>query len=105
MKMTGKEHNEYLRTVEEIRTVLIEAYQHRDERRDLVDGRPGWIRWEQEQATDVVNQIRARRGSYPVAFPLVERAEERAAGHINYTQKFAIGCADLVYDHFVAGVG
>lgn len=103
MTMTGAEHNEYLRTMEEVKDTLREAQKQRDRRRDIVNGLPGWIRWEQEQAADVVNRLRARLGKGPVAFPLVQRAESRAAGHVDYTPKFALYCADLVHDHFVAG--
>lgn len=103
MTMTGSEHNEYLRTFEEIKAVIVEAQQHRVERRDLVDGIPEWILFEREQAMDAVNRLRARLGKGPTVMPMVERAESRAAGHVDYTQKFALGCADLVHDHFVAG--
>jgi hypothetical protein len=101
--MTGAEHREYLRTFEEIKNALVAAQKERDVRRNLVDGQPAWIYHERARACDVVNQIRARMGKDPVATPLVVRAEMRAAGHVDYTQKFALGCADLVHDHFVAG--
>jgi hypothetical protein len=44
-----------------------------------------------------VNRIRALRDKNPISMYDVRRVEQSAAGHIDYTQKYAIGCADLVH--------
>lgn len=43
-----------------------------------------------------VNQQRTIRGRPGVDLDEVRQVEDRAAGRIDYTLKFAVGCADLV---------
>lgn len=68
----------------------------RNERGEWIDGELQWMRLEREAMVDRVNVLRARRGATPVALDAVCAKEQLASGHIDYTTKFALGCADLV---------
>lgn len=56
----------------------------------------GWVLYEREQVLAAVNALRADAGKAPVSSDQLRAAETRACGHVDYTSKFAIGCADLV---------
>lgn len=81
----------------DLRDALIRAQDERPHLQGIVrDGELEWIAYERAVMTDRVNMLRSRRGLGPVSSDVVRRAEDRAVGHVDYTQKFAIGCADLV---------
>jgi hypothetical protein len=58
--------------------------------------RADWILFEREAMTDAVNLERSRLGKSPVSIHDVEMKEQNAVGHSDYTEKFALGCAELV---------
>jgi hypothetical protein len=92
---------------EQLKRVLMQAQDERPKRADLVlisngssgDTEPvmGWVIHEWETMLTEVNRIRALRDKNPISMYDVRRVEQSAAGHIDYTQKYAIGCADLVH--------
>ncbi|MCE4026215.1 hypothetical protein LXM50_09530 [Microbacterium sp. Au-Mic1] len=87
--------------LDDLLAVLRRTQAVRDERREFVktpDGTAqlGWVLYEREQMFAAVNGLRAKAGKDPVALEKLTSAETRAAGHIDYTSKFAMGCADLV---------
>ena len=87
-----------------LREALAVAQEQRAQRPDPVDGPHGpecaWAVYEREVMLDAVNRLRAGidPGLPLVAMAEVERADQSAAGHVDYSRKFAWGCAELVLD-------
>jgi hypothetical protein len=80
---------------EDLRATLVAEQERRGQRQGWVDGELEWVLAERAAMTQRVNRIRARYGLGPVAASAVQAVEQRAAGHIDYIAKYAIGCADL----------
>jgi hypothetical protein len=82
-----------------LRAVLAAAQKERDRRPGLVDGPAGpeceWAAFERGCMHTAVNAIRADRGLPSVPMEDVERADCLAAGHSDYSLKFAFYCAEL----------
>lgn len=100
--------NDRLAVFERLRARLIEEQVLRNERRgtraSCVDslGRDIWtLEWiaaEHDAMRNLVNDLRVERG-LPLIDPRhIARAEQMAAGHSDYTKKYALYCADLVFD-------
>lgn len=86
---------------EDLQETLAAAQQERHLRQDWVE-QPGqreigWVVHERQVMTARVNLLRSRLGLPPVPMTAVAIKENLAEGHIDYTKKWAIGCADLVY--------
>ena len=81
--------------------ILVEAQTHRNERngwlpdpetgRDTLD----WILFERNTMFTAVNAERNRRGLEPISMRRFTIAESVAAGHVDYTSKFALYCAEM----------
>lgn len=56
-----------------------------------------WILYERETMLDGVNEERIKRGRTPIIMNDIIRAEKQAIGHSDYSSKFALYCAELVY--------
>lgn len=57
-----------------------------------------WIAAEHNAMRNAVNDLRVERG-LPVIFgDRIARVEQMAAGHSDYTKKYALYCADIVFD-------
>ncbi|MFE7780281.1 hypothetical protein [Streptomyces nigrescens] len=80
---------------------LVRAQEEREERPDIVDGPDGpeceWAAYERDRMHEAVNAIRAERGLPAVPVEGVVRVERIAAGHSDYSRKFAFYCAELAY--------
>lgn len=81
---------------------LVAAQGERHKRQDWVE-QPGyreigWAVHERQVMTDRVNLLRSRAGLAPVPMTAIAIKENLAMGHIDYTKKWALGCADLVID-------
>jgi hypothetical protein len=80
--------------------VLAAAQCERPDRSEWVDspiGRElGWVLHERRVMLEEVNRLRGERALPPVGVRDVERVEQSAAGHSDYSRKFAWGCAELV---------
>lgn len=83
---------------------LCAAQQHRDQRREVVEiltasgvrvSEPGWVAHERQVMWATTNALRSEQGLGPVDMAAIERAEASAAGHVDYTKKFALHCEDL----------
>lgn len=82
---------------DDLKAELAVAQDERPQRGNFPQGGElGWVRHERQVMTDLVNTLRARRGVGPVSMDAVKSKEQLAVGHIDYTTKWAIGCADLV---------
>lgn len=85
-----------------MRATLIRAQEERPNRQDLIDDyEPAWVLYERETMHAAVNQARADRGLPPVPIAAVKRVEQQAFGHFDYTKKFALYCAELVWSEQV----
>lgn len=78
-----------------------DAASERERRQDFVtlpDGRQelGWVIHERLAMWAEVNQARAERGLNPVLIEKITRAENLAAGHVDYATKFPFYCAEVV---------
>lgn len=82
-----------------LRQVLMTAQGERGQRPDLVEGEFGpeceWAVYERHVMHDAVNRLRAGQSLPPLPLADVERVEQLAAGHCDYTAKFAFYCAEL----------
>lgn len=63
-----------------------------------------WIERERKVMFDEVNLQRSKRNKSPVSLPEVVKVETMACGHIDYSSKFALYCAELVLDDSMKGV-
>lgn len=97
-----------IRVFEHLQKVLVAEQALRNERRGTkassVDslGRDiytlEWIAAEHNAMLRAVDELRAARGLPQIDRMFVARAEQMAAGHVDYTKKYALYCADLVFD-------
>lgn len=69
--------------------VLVEAQQKRD-------SDPDWVEHEMVAMVDAVNRERRTRRRDEVTRKQVEDVEIHAQGHVDYSRKFALYCAELV---------
>jgi len=81
------------RLAETFQKVLMEAQKLRPQKSKWIGDELEWIIYERKIMLDVVNAERFRRGLPAVVD--VGKAERCAMGHIDYTQKFALYCAEL----------
>lgn len=87
--------------LDSLRATLSRAQRERPQRREFIPiegggSELGWVLHEREQMLLAVNTLRAASGKEPVSIEDLLAVESRACGHVDYTTKFAIGCADLV---------
>ena len=64
-----------------------------------------WALFEQKTMLDAVNEERVARGLAPVALSLIQGVENFACGHVDYSLKFALYCAEIVLEMKVAPNG
>jgi len=87
-------------TLAAMRASLAKAMTERPQRPDLeiCDGEryPGWVFHERSAMVTAVNTIRADLGMPAVSADMVKRAEDQAAGHVDYASKFALYCTEIV---------
>ena len=56
---------------------------------------PEWVLYERETMLSLVNEQRAKDGKPPINREELLRAERTACGHVDYSRKFALYCAEL----------
>ena len=102
--MTARTYDLLRALSDSLRQELAAAQEQRAQRPDLINGPHGpecaWAVHEREVMLDAVNRLRAGidPGLPLVAMAEVERADQSAAGHVDYSRKFAWGCAEMVLD-------
>lgn len=93
----------------ELRDALTSAQEQRGEREGMSsEGLPAWIAYERAVMIDATTALLVRHG-----LPLnsrdisqaVERSEQLACGHVDYTSKWALGCAEYVASIARAALG
>jgi len=58
---------------------------------------PDWHNFEKLSMLAAVNEHRAELSREPRSLADIERVEQMASGHIDYTKKFALYCAELIH--------
>jgi len=81
------------RLAETFQKVLIEAQKLRPQKSRWIGTELEWVIYERKVMLDAVNAERFRRGLPPVTD--IGAAERCAMGHIDYTEKFALYCAEI----------
>lgn len=57
---------------------------------------PYWLDYEMLVMYGEVNRLRDAAGKDLIDFQEIKRVEQQASGHVDYTKKFALYCAELV---------
>lgn len=89
-------YREWRAAYDDLHSTLVSEQDKRATRRGVVCGEPEWVAAERDAMVDRVNLLRSRRGLWPLAVTDIRAKEDLACGHSDYTEKYAIGCADLV---------
>ena len=94
--------SEWLLLIDHFQGVLKAAQKHREERNEFVGCGPrggwnelGWVVFERETMWVAVNEKRAEFHLPPLPIERVERVENCAVNHADYSHKFALYCAEL----------
>jgi len=83
--------------VETFKKTLMDAQKLRPTKSKWIGTELEWIIYERKVMLDAVNVERFRRGLSAVLD--VNKAERCATGHVDYTQKFALYCAEMCNDN------
>ncbi len=75
--------------------VLSDAQRHRPEKSKQVGDELEWVIYERKVMFRVINAVRLQRERPQVTIEEVRRVERCAVGHVDYSQKFALYCAEL----------
>ena len=89
------EFREWQNLIEIFRKTLMEAQTHRDEKSQWIDNELGWIIYEREVMFNLTNKEREKRGLNPITMQNIKSCENSACGHVDYTSKFSLSCAEL----------
>jgi hypothetical protein len=79
---------------EHLYAALVRAQEQRPSRQDMVGDEPGWVVFERNVMRTEVDRIRADHSLPPVTDDAILRAEHLATGHVDYTKKYALYCAE-----------
>lgn len=63
------------------------------------DGLPEWVGLERTLLVFRINAERQARRKEPITFADFERRELSCMGHVDYSNKLALACMELVLDH------
>lgn len=96
--LTNPEHRLHMTRFEELRKALVQAQALRQWMPMEDDKTPYWNTYEMLTVWGLVNQFRKALDKGPVLWENVVRVEQMAAGHVDYTKKFALYCAELVLE-------
>lgn len=79
--------------------VLSEAQELRPQKSKRIGDELEWVIYEREVMLKAVNAVRLQKNLLIEATMAdVKRAESCAAGHVDYSQKFALYCAELALE-------
>lgn len=107
--MNTAEHRTLIKVRGHLYNALVAAQKERGKRGDLVDTptgpQCGWMLHERAVMLAEVNRQRVGGGSLPVDDAVLVRAEQQAEGHVDYTAKYALYCAEIALDleHWTQG--
>jgi len=75
--------------------VLNDAQKHRSERSRWIGDELEWVIYEREVMLQAINAVRLQRKKPRITVEEVYYVEVMAVGHADYSQKFALYCAQL----------
>ena len=75
--------------------VLGKAQELRSQKQERLGNEPEWIIYERKAMFEAVNAVRLQRDRAPITIEAIRRVEGCAAGHVDYSQKFALYCVEL----------
>lgn len=82
-----------------LHAALVAAQQERPQRDDWVPTATGqelgWVLHERDVMLAETNRWRIANGLPEIGLGLILRAENHASGHVDYTHKFALYCAEI----------
>lgn len=87
--------NDWQKIISKFDSALTEAQKFRSEKSKWIDNEIEWMIYERNVMFELVNQERKLHGLEPVKIEDVLRVENCAAGHSDYTRKFALYCAEM----------
>lgn len=95
---------EFKNTITLLENTLCNAAKQRNKRSEFLTNQSGetnigWVFFERAEMLKIVNNIRIGKGFDPVTTTDVKRVEDCAVGYIDYSRKFAIGCAKLALEN------
>jgi len=93
--MRYTEFREWQKLIEKFKRTLIEAQELRDSKGEWINNELEWITYERDVMFRLTNQERENRGLNPVRLEDIKKCENYAAGHVDYTNKFALYCCEL----------
>lgn len=93
--LTFRKAKQLLQAHQLLLDVLNEAQNSRSKLSEIQDGEPAWAKFERQTMMNLVNLMRAERGLPKVSLQEIERVERTAAGHVDYSSKFALYCAEI----------
>ena len=87
---------EWQKLIEKFRQTLSDAQKLRPQKQKWVtDSELEWMIYERNVMFQLTNQEREKRGLNPVSIVDIKRCENSASGHVDYTSKFGLYCAEL----------
>ncbi|KXO90955.1 Uncharacterised protein (plasmid) [Tsukamurella tyrosinosolvens] len=96
--LTAAEHRDWKKLTDDFSAALTQAASEREIRSAILgSGEPAWVEYERNVMLFAVNNARLERGRPVVDSADVLRVENTAVGHVDYTFKFALRCAELVF--------
>ena len=78
--------------------VLNDAQKHRPEKLKRIGDEVEWVIYERKVMLQAVNAVRLQRKRPQISVEELHRVEEMAVGHVDYSQKFALYCAQLALE-------
>lgn len=97
--MNTAEHRTLMKVRGHLYDALVAAQKERVKRGELVDTPTGpefgWVLHERAVMLAAVNRQRVGGAALPVDEALIVRAEQQAVGHVDYTAKYALYCAEI----------
>lgn len=81
--------------IQKFLNILITAQTFRDQKGKWIDDELEWVIYERQVMFDATNKERANRDLPPVTIDDIKRVEGWASGHIDYSRKLALYCAEL----------
>jgi len=79
-------------------SALSKAQELRLQKNAMVDGELEWVRYERDVMFRLVNAIRLKNDAPQATLFDVMKVENQAEGHVDYSRKFALYCAELALE-------
>ena len=87
-----------LQLMDQMFRVLSEAQELRSQKSKWIGNELEWVVYEREVMLKAINAVRLQRGRPEVTIHEVMRKENCAAGHVDYSRKFALYSAELALE-------